>query len=588
MVLENLYLRKAISKAGYVVIVKTCQKSSRKGKLDYISPNATMLGMNIELINKGLKLTEDYIFPEDREKVIQNVIEAWNAGVESYTHEYRMVGDDGTLYNVCNEIYVEDINEESIRIEMYIKNAGNKASAPHQNNFLGTPADTRTEKTESLEDNVWFEEVMNLFAKITKLYSAFVDLDGRVVYPPVGPATNLGDFYDLFEKPEYKEYYKFIKDTAINSREAVVIERKEGGDGRICAAPIMLNGQVIGIWLLASYTREETEKLLELSEDHKKMGALLSEYAYKAQKLGVESAKSRGAGIKLREELAKQSIIVDALSKINSKLIDSVDQVIAEVLRDVGINMSLDKVMFYKVSQNPTEGFAIESCWDPTGHNYVDGELDTIPKNKYIFVHEFEENNGQYYVDSSNMTEAKKLVLMNYGFKSFIAQAIYMNDTLYGMLVFANFKSERIWTNEELRFAKSITLVIQNMIENAYGDDNIRNVNNHLIETYNNFNVGIFVRDAYTGEVLFSNRYMNNMLGYDFLHGDSRELITDLHDKFDNISGMRKPFITKNKITSWTSYIQKLDAIVDITEIKIEWLSGQPASLMILRKAKES
>lgn len=588
MVLENLYLRKAISKAGYVVIVKTCQKSSRKGKLDYISPNATMLGMNIELINKGLKLTEDYIFPEDREKVIQNVIEARNAGVESYTHEYRMVGDDGTLYNVCNEIYVEDINEESIRIEMYIKNAGNKASAPHQNNFLGTPADTKTEKTESLEDNVWFEEVMNLFAKITKLYSAFVDLDGRVVYPPVGPATNLGDFYDLFEKPEYKEYYKFIKDTAINSREAVVIERKEGGDGRICAAPIMLNGQVIGIWLLASYTREETEKLLELSEDHKKMGALLSEYAYKAQKLGVESAKSRGAGIKLREELAKQSIIVDALSKINSKLIDSVDQVIAEVLRDVGINMSLDKVMFYKVSQNPTEGFAIESCWDPTGHNYVDGELDTIPKNKYIFVHEFEENNGQYYVDSSNMTEAKKLVLMNYGFKSFIAQAIYMNDTLYGMLVFANFKSERIWTNEELRFAKSITLVIQNMIENAYGDDNIRNVNNHLIETYNNFNVGIFVRDAYTGEVLFSNKYMNNMLGYDFLHGDSRELITDLHDKFDNISGMRKPFITKNKITSWTSYIQKLDAIVDITEIKIEWLSGQPASLMILRKAKES
>ena len=125
------------------------------------------------------------------------------------------------------------------------------------------------------------------------------------------------------------------------------------------------------------------------------------------------------------------------------------------------------------------------------------------------------------------------------------------------------------------------------MLENAIGDDNIRNVNKHLIETYNNFNVGIFVRDTYSGQVLFSNKKMNELMGYDFTGHDSRELITDLHDKYDNLDGVRKPFITKDRVVNWRRYIQKLDDIMDIVEIQIEWTSGEAASLIILRKAKD-
>ena len=80
---------------------------------------------------------------------------------------------------------------------------------------------------------------------------------------------------------------------------------------------------------------------------------------------------------------------------------------------------------------------------------------------------------------------------------------------------------------------------------------------------------------------------MNEMLGEDFVGGDSRKIVTDLRDKFDNISGMRKPFITKEKVAKWRSYIQCMDDIMDITEIQINWLDGQPASLIILRKAKD-
>ena len=126
MVLENIYLKKALAKVGCVVIVKTCFKQGRKSKLEYISPNASTIGMNVELINKGLKLTEDYIHPEDREKVITTVKEAAKAKLESYVHEHRMVGDDGNIFSVSNDICITEETDECFKLEMYIMPAQNR------------------------------------------------------------------------------------------------------------------------------------------------------------------------------------------------------------------------------------------------------------------------------------------------------------------------------------------------------------------------------------------------------------------------------------------------------------------------------
>ena len=289
---------------------------------------------------------------------------------------------------------------------------------------------------------------------------------------------------------------------------------------------------------------------------------------------------------KLLEELTRQSIVTDALSKINSKLIDTVDQVVEETLRNVGINMGIDKAALYTLDGN-TKNYVLRSFWNASGEVPGEDLLSTLPDNMYMVEKLIIEGDGSYVADNSNQSEADKLLLMKYGVKAVVAHPIDLGDKLYGILFLAESSAERVWTSDELRFTNNIAVVIKNMLENAVGDDNIRNVNKHLIETYNNFNVAIFVRDAYSGEVLFSNKKMNELMGCDFTGHDSRELITDLHDKFDNLDGVRKPFITKDRVVNWRRYIQKLDDIMDITEISIEWLSGESASLIIMRKAKD-
>ncbi|MBP3621333.1 MAG: PAS domain-containing protein, partial [Lachnospiraceae bacterium] len=358
MILENKYLRKAILKAGYVVIVKSCHVKERKSKLEYISPNASMLGMNVELLNKGMKLTEDYIYPEDRQKVIQTVLAANENEVRDYVHEYRMVGDDGKLYYVSNEISVSEVKDDYFTIEFYIKDIGDKKKYSDTPANISTLEEKSQEKQEdlgdilddmSLKDKI--ETIMKVFSGLSDLYSVYVDLDCKIKFPPVGPSTNMGDFYDLFEKPSYKEYFKYIKQVVINNDAPTILDREEGGIGKISAAPIRLGEQILGIWILGSYTETETEKLKKIYEDHWVIATLLSDYAYKNAMIDREIAKSRGAGAKLREELARQNIINEALSKINSKLVDNVDSIVEETIKDAGIHMNIDKVFIYTMAK---------------------------------------------------------------------------------------------------------------------------------------------------------------------------------------------------------------------------------------------
>lgn len=598
MILENKYLTKAIQKAGYVVIVKTCHRKDKKSKLEYISPNANMFGMNVELLNKGMKLTEDYIHPEDRSKVISTVLMAIESNVKDYVHEYRMVGDDGQLYNVSNEICVSNVQDDKFTVEFYIRNE-DKAHDTDKVRNEGLSAHKKIKKSEDekerlipinigekITESKKLNNMFMTFAKLSKLYSVFVDINGSIVFPPTGPSTNLGDFYDLFEKPAYKEYYRYIVKVMQENNEPTILDREEGGLGKISAAPITINKEIYGYWILGSYTEEETENLKMFYKHQWETAELMSEYIYQKEVISEEVAKSKGVGAKLRVELERQNIINNALSKYSSKLIDSIDENIEDTLRDVGVSLNITSALMYVVKSSYSKQNRLRLYWNVAGQMPDESITEAIADRLYNICEQIEKN-GIYFADGSNMTEQSKIALMRYNFKAVVGVPIYRNDELYCILFFGDGKSGRLWASDEIRFIQSIGIIVQNMLENAEGDDNVRRVNKHLIDTYNTFNVGVFVRDTYSGKVLFSNKKMNDMLGYDFEGGDSRTIITDLHDRFDGIGGMRKPFITKEKITNWRSYIKVLDGIMDITEIQIEWLDGEPASLIVLRKAKD-
>lgn len=604
MVIENKYLRKAIEKTKYIVLVKRYIIDMPGSSLVYVSPNASEIGMNVEMLNKGMKLSEDYIYPSDREMVMKTIHNAIDNRVQDYVHEYRMVGDDGVLRQVRVNICIEVVSEEenTYEVEFYIrdisaekeeeKQAEIKRAIEEPNRRMqisptGSLVISKLDNPGMIPQIQKMEMIMSGFSQLTNLYSVFVDENGKVESTPVGPATDLGDFYDLFETPTYKEFFKTMKEEVLAEMKPHIFDREEGGYGKLAMAPIFVGDNLQGFWVLGSYTPDETEHLEEIYELHWTTAELVSDFLLQSYNSIVESAKSRGAGKKLREELARQSIVNNALSKINSKLSEDVEQVIGETLREVALHMDLDRMFLYTFDKDNPKAFSLRSYFDVSGEMPSDDILTLLPERLYLVVDAIKRGNGCCMLDRTNMTQRDVINLMRYNFRAEIAYPIYLEGRLYGILIFAESKSERIWTKEELRFSQSISLLIQNMLENADGDDNVRNVNKHLIETYNSFHEGIFIRDLYTGYVFFSNKALNDMLGYDLTGGDSRKILKNLRDKFEHMDGVRKD-IAGRKITNWCSYVPALDEIMDITEVPIEWLQGGAATMTIMKKAKDN
>lgn len=590
MLFENKYLLKAISKSGYVVVVKEYTPDDGKFTLKYISPNASIIGMNPEMVTKGLKLTEDYIFPEDRDKVKSVIRDAIESKVKDYVHDYRMVGDNAEIYEVTNEVSISEGKDGNIILEYYISKKEDKKDKKKKHDGLGKKhkkKDNVEEGYELIKNDERVEAALAAFSDISGLYSVYVDLDGKMIYKPTGPDANLGVFYDSIENPKSKEGYFAHRDEIIETGEPSVRAMMPPAGGNVFGAPIRQNDKIIAIWIVAAYTEEENERLKKYYQDLCDLGELISDYVEKKLSAEIEIAKTKGVGVKLREELAGQNIMTNALSKINSNLYNSVNEVIEETLGDVCTHLNLGSAFVYTRSKHNVKEYKIRNYFNITGRQPDSDLLETLSENMYIVEQNIKNGGGIHLVDNANFTRESKLSIMRYNLKAVVAYPIYVKGKLNGVVFFAEDRNERVFSKEELRFLKSISLIIQNMVENAVGDDNIRNVNKHLIETYNNFDVGVFVRDAYSGEVLFANKKMNELVGHDFVGTDSRVLINDLHDRFDGIETMRKPFMTQEKVTNWRSYIQKLDCIMDITEIKMEWLDGEPASLIIIRKAND-
>lgn len=589
MLLENKYLLKALNKSGYVILILEYSKINKTRTLKYISPNASIIGMNVELLNKGLKLTADYIYPEDREKVNGIIDDAVGASVNDYIHKYRMVGDDGEIYDVVNEVSITYEKDGNILLECYIsKNTEKKENTKKFDSRakrINENAD-RERGYELIKQDEKTENVMKAFSEMSGLYSVYVDYDGKMIFNPTGPGPNLGVFYDAFENPAYEEALNALKAEVLANDGPVVRHMTIDKNGHIIAAPIRMNGKIKGFWIVASYSDEENASLTKNYENFCQIAEFLSEYIDKKLSAEIEIAKSKGTGVKLREELANQNIITNALSKLNSNLYNSINEVIEETLSEVCTHLNLGEAFVYTRSKHNSKEYKVRNFWNIRGRQPDRDLLDTLSGNMYIVESSIKNNGGIHLVDNANYTRDSKLSIMRYNLKAVVAYPIYFRNKINGAIFFAEDRNERVFSSEELRFLKNIALIVQNMLENAYGDDNIRNVNKHLLETYNNIDVAMFVRDTHTGEVLFSNEKMNELVGEDFVGGDSREIIHDLHDKFDNLTGMRASF-TQEKVTRWRSFIQKFDQIMDITEIRMEWLNGAPASLIILRKAND-
>lgn len=431
--------------------------------------------------------------------------------------------------------------------------------------------------------------MMNTFAELCGLYTVFVDADGKVVTQPSGPDTNIGEFFDLFEQPAYKNYYKDIQIKILEEDESTLFSREEGGAGKLNFAPVMYGDDFLGMWILASYTEKEDETLEAVMEKHLLTAEHISYYLRTHSTVKAETKKVKLLEAELQKQIKKNDLINKVIQVAVAKEEDfNLEEALSELVPGIAEIIDIDKVLIYSFPEINPSDYKLVYSWNKNetdatytaarrwnGENFGDVKRQLVKK-----------GSADFNPESSDLKIKEEM--RKFDIKSMIVHPLYSHAKLYGFILFADSKLSRAWEDSEIKFTSGAALAIQDMIQKAENDDVLIKMNKQMAEIYHNFDECIFIRDAYTGEVLFANKAINEMMGRDFTGGDSREILTDLRDKFDNVGGMRKSFITKNKMASWRSYIQRFDTIMDVITMQVSWITGEPATLIILKKAENS
>lgn len=588
---QTSYIMSVMNRIKSFVVVLQIENGNPCYK--YITPNAKSMGLNIDAIRLGNKLMADYIHPQDRDRVMANTRSAIRLGKSDFEEEYRIVDDSGKVHWVKaqnsitqaqNNSYTVEIMVTDITDQRNLENSVVEAKKEFEDKIsyiMNNHAPEGDARTEYFDAERW-DELIKAFSEMSQLYSALIAPNGTQLIEPVGPTEHIGAFYDLFEKPQYKNSFKMLNEAILQNNVPVIMEMDDGiPESRICGAPVMIGEKHVATWIVCAYDEAAAKRLERIYKTQWKICTVLSEYSYNSKILQNEARRSKSVEMLLEEKIRRQKILTEALNAME----DDSNSSITAVMKQTGEYLGIDVMVIYSKSEG--RHYECSYLWSEeqamSAEEYIGEWQFGNTKIPYEYVKDVE----YILVDEQHPNQEFQKIMADSPVQSFFAIPIKINDLVSGYLVMASTFKHKVWSEDDVEFSINIRNVLQGRLARIEGDGNLRTINKLLVDTYNHVKVGIFIRDAETGEVLFSNQPLNDMLGYDFTGKDSKILIKDLHDKFKGIGIVEKPFLTERKEVNWRSYIRQFDKIMDLSEVSMKWLDGRNASLVILRDVQE-
>lgn len=591
------FILSAMSKIKSFVMVQ--QYENGRPKFKYITPNAKQMGLNVDAIKLGDRLVEDYIHPKDRSRVFANVKSAMKRDDRDYEEEFRIVNDRGEIIWVKSQSSITQAAENTYTVEYFISDITEKKKLENSVEKAKKEFDDKlsyimkanlqsVDEKGQIDTQKW-SMITKAFSMLTSLYTTIIDPVGKKLVEPAGPQKHMGYFYDMFEKPQYKQIYMKLNEVILRNNVPVMMEMDDDIAGSmICGAPIMIDGKHVATWICCSYDEEAGKKMESVYKIQWQLGRIFSEYAFNSNVLAKEAIRAKSLEIMMETKVQWQKLLVDVLNNSDK----SQQQVINDAISQVGEGLNADVAALYV--RDESGDLDCEYLWSKNQSMSAEEYVSEWQRANMKF-RSWQNSQGSsqmadkgfLLIDAKHIDDAARKILSGSSVKSFLAVPVYVNGRNGAVFVLANTAADKLWTREEIEFSKQTSEILRCCLEKIESDDSVKTINNILLDTYNYMEEGIFIREADTGRVLFSNKALNDMLGYDFTDKDSKMLIENLRDKYKIMAGPDQHIGKERKEVNWRSYIRSLDKIMDLTEVSMKWLDGSKASLVILRDVKE-
>ena len=588
---ENDYLNNAISKMKSVVVVKLFRAGKRQ--LCYVSRNAGMVGMNVEALRKGYKLTEDYIHPEDRDNVIDAVYQAIANGITDYVQVYRMVTDAGKKIWVENEVTINRMSDGEAEISFLLTDITEQkkmeqelaASAEQEmtvsEEMVESSADTITIDHNDKEMLYEFQLMADTLSKDAQYYSVVLNAKGELLTKPAGPANDIGQFYDLFERPQFKEEFVQASDKA---KEMKIPQSTtfsvEWMKVHMIFAPLILEDNVAAYWVLTSFADNGMQILHSAAKQQWELANTIAKCFYAQEIVQKENRIRRLTEMQLHKEQTERRILEDMMIAMSQ----DGNQALREMCHKAGNYLSVENIGIY-LKNKETQNIETYYIWNQTGETLETFGILQMSASEYDVMMSHFNDKQQIVIDRKEQNPYLRSLIRQTNM-AIIIQRIQIDADTKGYIAFTDADTTREFDEIDMQFVESVTKLLAGLIKGRQFTRKPDVMKNGFMDAYDHIRDAVYVKDNKSGEIIFANKATDKLFGYSLVGMMASEIVNDQLDQYRNIEGVRKRFIAEKKVTKWQTYMKELDQIMNIVEVHMETIYGADYSLFILKKNK--
>ena len=590
---ENAYLSNAVTKMKSVVLVKSYHAGKRT--LKYISPNAGMVGMNVEALRKGYKLTEDYIHPDDRDGVIDSIYQAVANGVTDYLHTYRMVRDDGRVIWVENVVTINRVSDGEADVCFLLtdvteqKNMEQELAATAENELTATEivskpvfhnVDAAQLDKEMLKQ---FELMAQTLSQNVSYYSVVVDTEGALVTTPAGPGKDIGQFYDLFERPQMKEEFVRLSGKAkeeLLPQSASLSMNKM--NVHMVFAPLTVQNEVMAYWVLTSFAKDGDVVIGSVIEQQWQLANAIAKCFYAEEAVTTETRLRKLTEIQLHKEQQERHVLQDMIDI----MVQQGEAGLGEICQKAALYLNISDIGIY-VENKETEKVEKYFSWDLTSDNPAFFDVMVMSVSEYKVLHNLLKDDKVVTADSTSTNLFLSELIRQTDMGNILFQAIEVADGIDGYVVFADKDKTHVFDRKDKHFIMSVTEIFGNIIFGRNKSSKMDILKEGVLDAYDHIRDAVFVKDNRTGDVIFANKAMDKLFGYSVVGMSAGDVVNDKLEQYRNMQGVRKRFITNKKVTKWQSYLKELDQIMNIVEVRLDLSERMDCSIYILKKNKK-
>lgn len=579
------YLESAVIKSKNIVIVRKVVGGDVS--VQYLSPNVSQYGIRIQDVWTVRTGMQEWVYKADIKKIQECMWGAINSGDSNYKCTFRIVDVNK---NICwlqsfssiireqdGSIYIEsllmDITEyKDLEYNLILENQ----SLENTIAFIMHP--DYSNMGTNIEDLVSMESLqmyLSSFSRLSGLYIAMLDKDARLIGRPEGPMLNMGEFYDIFEKPSFKEKYFEINKIAVESNKIIVSGiGDENSSSKFIGIPFIFDGKYYGTHVVCSYTKEQADKLLTNIDSIKVIIEQLTQNACNNAKYEKEKQKSKLTEVNMAEELKRNRAITQVLSQLNAK--DTEDSI--QIAFDhIGNYLNVSKIYLFEDEDGIGKCISEWSAGElPANYYHEENWISTVYKsNKTQY-----RNNGKLIIGSDNIPYNLRNLFEKINVKALLMVPVEINEKNKGCLVFVQAKQFRIWENSDISFATDVSHILSGLLLRRNQRGLIETTNQMILTSFDSVSEYMFIKKKEKCEVIYANRALTDRLGKDIigkkcwqvLEGDEEGCKYCVKNKDESIY----------RIYDRQLFSKTLNVRVNARELAIKWIDGSDARLVVI------